>query len=399
MSKEGNTRKRARKGTGSIFPVYSKARGKTYYRAELEWTVDGHTEHRTQQFSTWAEADAQLKQWRIQRDTSGTVPTKKQRGITVAQAIESYKADASIGNRLATGRFHASITNSPLLTPLLPLRIASLRREDIRGIATSDVKSKRTGKPLSQRSRQAAHNFLKAALSRQPLAQARWIELFPPRSTPRSARREINLWSADEARTFLVKAKQHPLFALFALALGSGARQGELLGLKWRDVGSADITIARSYGPDDFETKNGTSRRRIDLDPTTVAILRRHRERLEAGGTLVGPNAWVFGSSTRPGKPTHSSTVSHVWGKLMEDLSEHVPTITFHDLRHTHASLLLKENVNVKVIQERLGHKSITITLDVYAHLIPTMQISAATVIGNVIWGIALNGNLERDAA
>jgi len=400
MNRNAKSKARARKGQGCIRTVRPKNRSKAYYRAELSWTVDGRTEERVRQFSTYAAAEEQLDRWKIERGTTGVVPSNKQRSMTVEQAIESYKADAKIGNRGATARWHKSTANSPLLKPLFGIRLLALQREDIRSIATSDVKSKKTGNPLGQRSRQAVHNFLKAALSRQPLLQPRLSELFPKRSTPRVGKREIYPWSPSEARTFLGKIAADPLVALYVLALGSGARQGELLGLKWRDVDLSGFTITRSVGPSDLETKNVTSRRRVDLDADTIWALNAHRSRLEADGYPAGPNAWVFPSATQRVKHMHSSTVSHAWAALMGDLRDDVPTITFHDVRHTHASLLLQAGVNVKVIQERLGHKSISITLDVYGHLIPSMQVNAAKVIGGILHRpVTVNGSSERDAA
>ena len=151
---------------------------------------------------------------------------------------------------------------------------------------------------------------------------------------------------------------------------------GELLALRWRDVGEgAEIREAA--------TKTDKSRRVIDIDPATVAVLRGWRsQRAGIGLHLVRPGALVFsdleGAHLHPERfwRTFRNTVARCHRELGEDA---LPMITIYDLRHTHASLLLSAGEPVKTVSERLGHASITVTLSVYAHVLPGDQKRAAS--------------------
>lgn len=118
-------------------------------------------------------------------------------------------------------------------------------------------------------------------------------------------------------------------------------------------------------------------RRIIALSPSTTLMLNAYRERKEAEALLldkpVQDNDLLFGSLD--GKPVLPDTLSHAWLKLVKRTA--VKRIRLHDARHTHASLLLKQGIHPKIVQERLGHASIQITLDTYSHVAPGLQAAA----------------------
>ena len=172
-------------------------------------------------------------------------------------------------------------------------------------------------------------------------------------------------------------------------------RRGELLALRWRDVDLDAATIAslrsvgvvrnKGEGAEIVEatTKTDKSRRVIDIDPATVAVLRAwKRERGEVALSLARPDALVFsdleGGYLHPERfwRTWKTTVARCRTGLGEDAP---PVITIHDLRHTHASLLLSAGEPPKTVSERLGHASITVTLSVYGHVMPGDQKRAAS--------------------
>ena len=370
-----NGQRRAR-GEGTVYKIV--VRGRAVWRAELQWTdAEGIEQRRSAQRASESKARLELDRWRLEKSTNGVVSTSRALSTTVGTALKDYIAEAKISVRPSTSIWHATIAKH--FSNLADRRITSLRRSDIRALAERD--------DLSPRLKQAIHRLLKAVLSRQPLARARWDELFPSRSTPRVTKREMRPWSASEAQIFLDLAKDDAHYTLYVLALATGARLGEILGLRWGDIHETAITVSRAlHASDDRETKTKSSRRRIDIPPPVSATLAEHREALIRLGLPVGPESPVFGSTKRPGEPLNPSGVSHAWADLMRALSAHLPVITFHDLRHTHASLLLLASVHPKVVQERLGHSSITMTLDTYSHLIPTMQADASLVVGEALF-------------
>ncbi|KIE28153.1 integrase [Streptomyces sp. MUSC 125] len=193
--------------------------------------------------------------------------------------------------------------------------------------------------------------------------------------TPRPHR--FNPLTTNEARRFLTAAQGHRLAALFELALRTGLRKGELLGLRWDDLGldSGTATIRRTLqrtrtnGLTTLPTKTISSERRIALPASCLASLRAHwarqaREKERAGADWQG-SGYVF---TRPdGHPIEPATLTRHFDVLLRDAR--LRPIRFHDLRHSTATLLLEQGVELVVIKELLGHAHIGVTATVYAHV------------------------------
>lgn len=170
------------------------------------------------------------------------------------------------------------------------------------------------------------------------------------------------------------------------LALFTGMRRSELLALRWQDVdftyGQVYVTRSLHHLKDGSyvftQPKSVKSRRTIALPPSASLVLQAHREKREAEMTMMGTalrdDGLVF--STLEGKPLRPNTVTRAW--VMLAASAGVKDIRLHDARHTHASLMLKQGVHPKIVQERLGHSSIAITLDTYSHVAPGLQEAAA---------------------
>jgi integrase len=188
----------------------------------------------------------------------------------------------------------------------------------------------------------------------------------------------------DELRQLLRTAAGHRFFPIYWLAAQTGMRRNEILGLKWTDI---DFTKHRLYlnrglvavGYEIHQTrgKTRTARRTIALDDTTLAILAGWRAFQAAEFAAVGVDdaeQWVF--TDGDAEPVHPHAVYEAFRRIVHNAD--VPTMRFHDLRHTHGSLLLKEGVPVKVVSERLGHAQIAHTLETYQHVLPGMQEDAA---------------------
>lgn len=180
------------------------------------------------------------------------------------------------------------------------------------------------------------------------------------------------------------------------LALATGMRRGEILGLRWSRVDFENKSISvfdqlKKDGEGKWELspqlKTSTSYRTIDIDDDTIEILKQHKKQQEKDKMKIGPdyldNNLVCCTSIGDSiKPTYLRTVFYRTIK-----KSGVKKISFHGLRHTHATLLLQSGVHPKVVQERLGHRSIQTTLDTYSHIIPGIQEIAATSIQKSLYG------------
>lgn len=205
---------------------------------------------------------------------------------------------------------------------------------------------------------------------------------------PKVHREEINPLTEEEARRLLEAARGDRLEALYVLALSTGMRMGELLALKWEDVdlerGLLHVRCTLTQANGSFilgETKTKKSRRTIRLTSGAASALRAHLSRqleeMERMGALYEPGGLVF--ATEVGTIISPSNLrNRSFARLLKRAGLANRGVRFHDLRHTCATLLLSKDVNPKIVSEMLGHSSISITLDIYSHLLPDMQEKAA---------------------
>ena len=203
---------------------------------------------------------------------------------------------------------------------------------------------------------------------------------------PRITREEIDPLTEQQARRLLEVVRGDRLEALYVLALNTGMRQGELLALKWDDVdlerGVLRVRRTLTHADKAYvlgEPKTNKSRRTIRLTAGAARALERHLSRqleeMERMGSLYQPGGLIF--ATEAGTIINPSNVrTRSFKPLLKKAG--LPQVRFHDLRHTCATLLLSKDVNPKVVSEMLGHSSISVTLDIYSHLLPDMQEKAA---------------------
>lgn len=250
--------------------------------------------------------------------------------------------------------------------------------------------------PLSARSVKYTHIIIKAMLSdavRKGLLTRNPADFATP-PTPKASSAGVAghaTWSAQQVAVFLDHTQEHrygPIWAFLAL---TGCRRGEALGLRWSDVDyeARRVVLQQSIGKVGGKTVVGTlksgSGRTVACDDGLIARLKTHRrEQLEerammgAGFTDQG---LVFANPD--GSPYYPETISRSFKE--QSTAANLPPIRLHDLRHTWATLALQAGVNPKVVQERLGHSSVTITLSVYSHVMPTMHDDAAGVVAGLI--------------
>lgn len=203
---------------------------------------------------------------------------------------------------------------------------------------------------------------------------------------PRTHRSEIRVMDENEVMTFLEAAKSTPYYTIFYIALFTGMRRSEFLALRWSDIDLllGQLSVSRSlHQLQDKslvfrEPKTAKGRRTIALSPSTILVLREHKEKQKLMCQMLdrslNESDLVFAQAD--GKPTLPDTVSRAWIRLVERTG--LKGVRLHDARHTHASLMLKQGIHPKIVQERLGHANVQITLDTYSHVAPGLQEAAA---------------------
>jgi integrase len=211
-------------------------------------------------------------------------------------------------------------------------------------------------------------------------------------SRPKAKKKDIEVWDVDEANKFISVAEKDRSYIVFLLALTTGMRQSEILGLRWKDVDLKNGTVyvshqleRRNKGFTDVKTKAG--RRNIEIDPDTVEALKRQKK-LIAGERLISGTVYENYDLVVPtsvGTPYLDSNIRKIFKRLIKEAN--VKKIRFHDLRHSHVSILLKMGENIKVVAERLGHADSRITQDTYGHLYPNMQKDTAKRFGQTLFG------------
>ena len=215
----------------------------------------------------------------------------------------------------------------------------------------------------------------------------------PPRAAAAGSP-EIVTWSAEQLGAFLDGMREHRLYAVFLLLATTGMRRGEALGLRWSDLDLASgrlavrQTVIAVHHKVEFGTpKTAKGRRTVMLDVATVAALREHRKRQAAERLNIGAG-WtdldlVFAAPD--GAPLHPERFSRTFTEHVARLG--LPAVPLHALRHGWATLALAAGVHPKVVQERLGHATISITLDIYSHVTTGLHSDAAEQVAGLVFG------------
>ena len=205
-------------------------------------------------------------------------------------------------------------------------------------------------------------------------------------SAPRPVRRDIPSIALEDVTKLVSVLKNSSYYLFYYTLLLTGLRRSELLALKWKDL---DLNLACMYVAHSLhrlddgsiiikEPKTSRSRRPVDLPPSLAILLRQYRVEREAEHIIMGKalaeDDFVF--SHMDGTPLNPNTLSHTFSKITARAG--LPHLRLHDLRHLHATMLLKAGTHPRIVQERLGHSSIATTLDIYSHTVPGLQKAAA---------------------
>ena len=214
-------------------------------------------------------------------------------------------------------------------------------------------------------------------------------------TTPRLQRQEMEMWDADTINEFLEQASTSKFRDVHHLAVLTGLRRSEICGLKWENVDliagrlAVVATLQRITGKGlvEGQPKTARSRRSIALSPVAVSVLHGVRgqqmeQQLEARDVWQNLG-YVF--TQADGTPIAPDMISKDFCAIVRKTG--LPHLTFHGLRHAHATLMLTSGVHLKVVSERLGHSSIAVTADTYSHVLPGLQEAAALAVDERLSG------------
>lgn len=290
--------------------------------------------------------------------------------------------------------FHSyeKIVRNHIIPGLGAIKLSDLKPSDVQKFYGEVLaKTGVNGLPLSSRTAQYSGAILKKAL--KYAVEVEGVLSFNPASRvplPKSVPTVPTPWTFGELREFLESTKSHRLSFFFRLSAYTGARRGELLALKWSDFDGKAITISKSRaiaGREVIEqntTKGGKGgQRRVALDPETIQLFTEHRKRQIQERLLLG-SSWIetgYVFVQENGEPLDIGTPTHLFKKLADRAG--LRSTRLHDLRHLHATELLRLGEPLHVVSDRLGHKDPMVTATIYAHVSNEQGESASNTFAN----------------
>jgi integrase len=320
-------------------------------------------------------------------------PTK----MTVAKWFTTWLNDyMKLSLRPTTWESYRYQVEGHIIPALGHLRLAQLQTAHIQRLYNDKLQGGRLdGKPggLSPKSVRYIHTVIHSCLEQARKESMITINPAGAVRLPKLEKPEIKYLGTAEAAIFLAMARESKHFAAFYLALSTGMRRGELLALRWKDIDfeAEQLTVNQGLvrisgkGLVFQEPKTALSNRVISLAPAVAQVLKEHREqqtdgRIMAGAAYNSELDLVF--SNELGEPICPRAFTRVFERLVKKAGLNV---TFHGLRHTFATLALQEGVDVKTIQETLGHHSAAFTMDVYSNVTAKMRREAADRVSNLL--------------
>ncbi|MER8236856.1 site-specific integrase [Streptomyces sp. NPDC094049] len=361
-------RKRNPNGAGTI----TQRKDGRFQAAVYVLQPDGTRARKFAYGKTWAECDAKRRAL-LDKVASGTpVPT---RSAKLSEWL-TYWLDGIVRPRRKLSTYdkyeaHVRLYLSPMLGTK---RLESLSAPDVRRFLLQ-LEKKTTAATAKE-----SHRVLRTALSaacREELIVRNVAKLVEP---PRAVVRDLSPWSLDETLDFLAAARRDPLYAAFVLAIATGLRRGEIVGLRWNDIDLENRVllvrqqVQRRRGILYNDETKGRRSRAIPLPAICLAPLRWHRMRqkatYEAAGTEWTATGYVF--ATRTSRPVEPRNVHRSFVRVSEAAG--LRPIRLHDARHGCATLLTAAGVAPRVVMEILGHSQISLTMDVYTHVVQDTQ-------------------------
>lgn len=376
----------------------SQGEGSIYKRKDGLWvaqvTIQG--KHLSKYFKLNSEASKWLHNTRNQIQDGMTLASSQ---ITLEKYLNQWLISYRSSVHPNTIVQYEGIIRIHLIPVLGRIKLKDLRTDQIQALINSEIQH-----GTSPRMVRYIHGVLRRALN----IAVRWGLISrnpaPLVTLPKLRRKEMNTLNDSQVRVFLSAAKSMRHETLFWMAVFTGLREGELFGLKWSDLNwekkhlrvQRQLQRLQGKGMVFTEPKTAAGKRMIVLSTATIAKLREHltfqvQERMAAGDKwqefdLLFPS--VFGTPLDP---------SNMYKDFKDILRKAgLPDIRFHDLRHTAATLMLQQGTHPKIVQERLGHSDISLTMNTYSHVLPSMQEEAAEKMDEILVPIEVSGELKK---
>jgi integrase len=308
-------------------------------------------------------------------------PSKETLGAFLNTWLEGKKMNL----KESSYRLYERFTHTYIIPRLGNVKLEKLKPAHIQTLYSSMAE---TLKPTTIHK---VHKILKASLDQA--VKFGYIKQNPALyvEKPKETKAEIQVWTEGQVQHFLQLTKKSRYHIAFLLAVTTGMRRGEILGLRWQDIDFEErtLSIRQTLSAQNklmATAKTKSSQRSIHLDEHTMEELKQHRLRILKEKMRQGEayNDHDLVCCTVTGKPTSNENFWQVWTGYLKQSG--LPHIRFHDLRHTHATLMLKAGIHPKIVAERLGHANVNITLNTYSHVVKGMQQEAADVIGSMLF-------------
>jgi excisionase family DNA binding protein len=404
MSEEHPKRARRGRGEGALFQR----------KSDGLWCARVSTDYKRSFVYARTKSDVLKKLDQLRQ--GGEARNSEYERLTLDRFLDRWLSDAVDGSvRPSTHALYSSIAKNQIKPHLGTFRVRRITADDV-----SKMLSKLEKAGASARMRQIVLSVLHRALNQAMRWEITTRNVCALVTRPRARRREIHALTNEQIEVFLKAAASDRYHALYVLALATGMRVGELLGLQWVDVDdelgvlTVRRQIVRRPKADDVakstelaEPKTSVGRRRIDLPVPVLETLRAHREAMKLEGH-ADLRDHVF--CTKSGVALqYKNLIDRSFAKVLKKAAqleakergteEGAPwRFTFHSLRHTAASMLLRAGVHPKVVSERLGHARVGFTLDVYSHLLPSMQRDAANRISSIFQNYKVQSGCSDDS-
>ncbi len=365
--------------------------GTLYQRKDGLWCAQVSLNGR--RLTKYGKSQADCREWikaTLERIEGGL--TFESTKITLEQFMRTWLGSKALSVRPWTAQGYRGTAERDILPTLGKLRLQQIQPNHLKGLY-----ARLSDEGKGARMIQLAHVVLHAALSQAVKEGILGRNPADAVERPRVERREVQILNEEQAQQFLIAAAGSPFETLFYLALATGMRKGELLGLKWSDLDAEKGVllvqrqlqeISGRFALQPPKTKAG--RRKIQLGPETLKRLEAQRAK-QAALQVANGNPWTEDSlmfTNSLGTFLDDSKVSKEFKKVLKKAG--LPSIRFHDLRHTSISFLLEMGTPVNTVQQRSGHSKASVTTDIYGHPIGHSQEEAAEKIEEKITPVAV---------
>lgn len=374
-----------------------KRKGAKNYTIILQLGLDPATGKRKQKWIAMGTSKREAEQYMTklihELDTGSYVRPNKE---TLGEYIDSWFQNHQANISPTTAQSYVNLIKNHIKPGLGHIPLTALTPEHLQRFYSSKLKDGRLdGKgALSNRTVRYLHCTLHRAFKVAVMQGKLYRNPADAVESPKDTRREMHTMDEVDMHLLLETARSTPYYALFYLSLFTGMRRSELLGLRWCDVDLvlSQLSVTRTLhllnNGDMYigDPKSAKGKRLIALSPSTVTVLKEHKgaeikRRLELSKRPLKDQDPVF--TRNDGSPLKPASVTQAWRIIARKAG--IGGIRLHDARHTHASFMLKAGTHPKIVQERLGHASIRITLDTYSHVAPGLQEAAAKVFDDMV--------------